>query len=159
MVKIKPESRKTVWVALSESRYSGKVVQLQRIPSCSAVPGMSSTETRMSMSCVRSAGRHGANPMPQLLRRSRRRGRRGPTWVSRGAGGTGERGHRTKCQDHRGNVKVVPRLRLSLRDPKAMSPSALPSSLPSPCPHPNMTVVTPCPDDGVSSGSQVTWPS
>ena len=73
-----------------KSRYSGNDSHPQRIPSVSAVPGMSSTPSISATSHSRFSGNTGAKPTPQL---------------------------------------------------------------------PMTTVVTPCHDDGVRYGSQVTWPS
>ena len=50
----------------SASRYSGKVSQLQSMPSVSAVPGMSSTPSISWISHSSSPGRTGAKPTPQL---------------------------------------------------------------------------------------------
>ena len=77
-------------VASSASRYSANDSHRQSMPSCSAVPGMSSTPSISSMRKSCPSGRTGAKPTPQL---------------------------------------------------------------------PMTTVVTPCQLDGVTSGSQVTWPS
>ncbi len=63
-----------IWVPTSRlrgmrsraSRYSGKVSHSQRMPSCRAVPGMSSTPSMSSISQSRLAGSTGAKPTPQL---------------------------------------------------------------------------------------------
>ncbi|CFN99236.1 Uncharacterised protein [Bordetella pertussis] len=47
-------------------RKSGNVSQAQSSPSCSAMPGMSSTPSISSIRLPRSAARTGANPTPQL---------------------------------------------------------------------------------------------
>ena len=48
------------------SRYSGKVSQPHLMPSCSAVPGMSSTPSMSCTSHSRLSGATGAKPTPQL---------------------------------------------------------------------------------------------
>ena len=64
-----------IWAATSiayrrvsrKSRYSGNVSHApQGTPSCSALPGMSSTPSMSSMSVSCSPGGHGAKPTPQL---------------------------------------------------------------------------------------------
>ena len=50
----------------SASRYSGKVSHSHWMPSWSAVPGMSSTPSIISMSIASCPGRTGAKPTPQL---------------------------------------------------------------------------------------------
>ena len=62
-----PDIERRAW-APSASRYSGKLSHVHRMPSDSALPGMSSTPSISSMSSVWPPGRTGAKPTPQLPR-------------------------------------------------------------------------------------------
>ncbi len=53
-------------MAASASRYSGKLSHSQRMPSASAVPGMSSTPSMSPISHSWRSGAAGAKPTPQL---------------------------------------------------------------------------------------------
>mmetsp|Transcript_60232 Transcript_60232/g.193930 ORF Transcript_60232/g.193930 Transcript_60232/m.193930 type:complete len:225 (-) Transcript_60232:245-919(-) len=60
-----PTSQARGWRS-REARYSGKVSHSQRMPSCRALPGMSSTASMRSTRKLRIVAWQGAKPMPQL---------------------------------------------------------------------------------------------